>query len=439
MGLLTKTIFETLTDKVARRVEAAVTTPAPNQLLDCTEASLARYLDGATGDPAVQAALLNLCADVDKQILAPNYRAFVDQAIQISPWKTLIQGMQTYVQSSAGGSYASLGAYASDVGATVHPLFAELARSILSDACWTVSDAIVSASHPQMQTVAFDRVYTGAQGSLSDDTTDAGDTDTADVALFTSDNDILALGSRHRFNTILLDLSTLASADALIDAYYWNGTAWVELALTDGTTGFSVNGGVITFTRPADWEPCCMDMQGSPAVFDTAQEGEYYYLILQRTENTLSPTPVATWIRAIPEAIVDSASKLYGVDQPPLAYVTITDTDTCVITAVQAPQYDRFLCPGTAANALKMQSITVLTSDVTFTFKYTNQAGVAGSKAQTAWTGAVAAGGTKNIVLDTGHTGIQSVVTTTPTITTANTSGVFAIIATGYDRAIAAK
>jgi len=438
MGLLTDTVLENLTDYAASRVAAAVVTPAPNMLLANTNTGLASYLDGATEDALLQAALLSSCSAIDRQALAPNYRAYVQSMIERAEWKALFAAIQRYVVSADGGGYADFPTYIAAVDAELHPLVGEVLRSQMGETAFGASGAISGVMHPLMQAVDFDRVYTGAQGALVDDTTDAASVAAADVAIFAADDTIVALGSRHRFDTILFDLSTPASVDCVLLAYYWNGTAWAALSITDTTTGISANEGMISFTAPSDWEPHAEDMQGTPAAFDTAQEGQLYYVILQRTEDTVVTPPVATWFQCVPEAI-EWQSGLYGVDQPPLAIVQITDTDTCTVTVVQQPDITRFECPKIANNALKLVAINDFAADITFTLGYTDQDGNAATHAQAAWSAAIAAGDTANIALAGGDTGLQTIAAATCTISTNNTAGIFLVTLADYPRSVAAK
>jgi hypothetical protein len=431
--------YEVLTDRLAARAQAAVETPATNMLLGNTEEGLAQYIDENSTDPDLQAALLPSAKDVDRQVLAPNYRAYLQAALGNGTWAAFFAALSQYVTSEAGGSYASLAAWLSSSGAKTHPVAAEILRLALGENSLLLDGALVGAMHPEMEPVSFDKVYTGAMGSLADDTTDAGDADTADVALFAADDDVVVLQSRHRFNRILAQLSTLASADVALDAYYWNGADWTALVLTDLTTGLSVNGGMISWTLPTDWVPCNHDMDDPMATLDTANEGALYTVILQRTEETVETPPVATWLKTIPEEILTSGSSLFGVAQPPLALVRVTGTNTCEVTALSDAAYDRFECPGTANSVLKLLAITAFSDNITFTLGYTDQAGNAATKAQSAWTAAIAAGDTKTLALDTGDTGIRSVAPATCAITTAATSGIFLVVADGYARAINAK
>ncbi len=437
MGLFTDTAAEALTDYLASRIQAAITSPAPDMLLANTNTGLASYLDGVSEDPALQAALLGACSTIDRQVLAPNYRAYVQSMVARADWKALFTAINTYVTSDDGGAYASFAAWVTDVDAELHPFVGEVIRSQLNESAFGASGSISGVMHPLMQAVDFDRVYTGTQGALTDDTTDAASVAAADVALFAADDDIIALGSRHRFSRILFDLSTVASADVELVAYYWNGAAWATLSVTDTTTGFSVNEGQISFTAPSDWEPHAEDMQGTPAAFDSAQEGELYYVILQRTANAMVTPPIATWFQCIPEAI-EWASGLYGVDQPPLALVQITDTNTATFTAIQQPDITRFEPALLANNALKLVAINDFAADITLTLGYTDQDGNAATQAQGAWSAAIAAGDEENLALGA-DTGLQTIVPATCSIVTANVAGCFLIVLNDYPRSVAVK
>jgi len=434
---LSKTMFEVLTDRLIGVAQAAVETPATNMLLGNTEEGLARYIDENSTDPDLQAALLPYARDVDRQVLAPNYREYLQPALGNAKWKTFFAALSAYVTSEAGGSHASLVAWMSSASAKLHPLASELYRLQMGENSLLLSSAIVGAMHPEMEPISFDKVYTGTMGSLVDDSIDAGDSGTADVDLFAADDDVIVLQSRHRFSYVLTELSTLSSADCAIHAYYWDGVAWTELTLTDHTTGLSVNGGIISWTMPSGWVPSNHDMQTLPETLDTANECDLYTVIIQRTEGTVVTPPIATWIKTIPEEVTIS-SKLFGVAQPPLAMVRITGVNACEVTPLTNAQYDRFECPGTTNNVLNLLAVTAFTENITFTLAYTDQDGNAASKAQTAWSAAIAAGDTKNIALDTGDTAIRAVLST-GTVVTAATSGVFLVVADGYARAINAK
>lgn len=438
MGLMTGTVFEALTDSIYRRM-ALVVDQVPNMLQDCTNVGIAEYVDDATGDAALQAAVLTNASAVDRVALMANRRATISNLLSgSSAWRDLLDDICTYVKSANGGSYASVRAYCVDQSAAMHPLAGELARSVLgSEGVFSSSGVTVGIMPPKMQAVDFDRVFTGTQGSLTDDTTDAGSATEADVALFAADDDVLVLGSRSKFSYVLFDLDTLASSDCALLAYYWNGSAWAAFTITDSSTGFSVNDGLISFTAPADWEPCHQDMQGTPANFSDTDLEDLYYIVLQRTEDTVATPPAASMLQVVPEAVtLANGSDLYGVDQPPLAIVQITATNTCVVTVIQQPD-SRFEWPGVGNSELILRAITDFGENITFTLGYTDQGGTAATKAQSAWT-TPETGSTKVLALDSGDTGIRTITAATCAVTTAATEGVFVIELADYSRAIRA-
>lgn len=439
MGLLSAGMLEAVTDKLAARAQAAVVTPATSMLTDNAENGLAQYIDANSEDPDLQAALLSAAAGCDRVALNGNLGRYLATALGQTTWGSLFTAANAYVRSAAGGGYETFGAYLAASGAELHPLASEIARIALGAGALVNGSAVVGAMHPLMNVASFDRVYTGAQGSLVDDTTDAASVATADVPIFAADDDVVALCSRSRFDTIMLELSTLASVDVGLHGYYWNGAAWAELTLTDSTTGMTENGGLITFDAPADWCPSNHDMQETAALLDGDAEEELYTVILQRTEDTVVTPPVATWIKLVPEAITNSEGYLFGVDQPPLAIVQITDTNECTVTPVQNAQFGRFVPPGTANSGLKLLAMTAIDANVTFTLGYVDQEGNAATKAQTAWTTPIAAGAEKVLALDSGDTGLRSVDADTCAITTTATSGVFAVVYSAYERTIGSK
>src|SRR5574343_1191489 len=103
--------LQALTDRLAARVEPAVPTAALNMLATNANSGLARYLDDTSGDPMAQAALLSLCAAVDRQVLQANLWTYVDEQLGSAKWRALCAGFSDYVKSTDGGAYASLAAY----------------------------------------------------------------------------------------------------------------------------------------------------------------------------------------------------------------------------------------------------------------------------------------------------------------------------------------
>ena len=434
MGAMSSAMFEVLTDGLYGRMAPAVISSATDMLDGNAECGLVPYIDDNSSDPLLQAALLDEAVDIDRQMLTANYQEYVNWALGNARWKAAMTSIIDYVKSADGGSNASLRAYLSDADASLHPLVAELARIVVSEGVFTASNVALGPIHPLMKTVAFDRVFTGALGSLVDDTTDAASTDTADVPLFAADDDVAVFADKNKFGYLCGDLSTVASSDCALEFYYWNGNTWHSLTVTDHSTGLSVNDLLWVFDPPADWTPCHKDNQGTPEVFHADAEEDLYCIMVQRTEDTVASPPVATWLQTVPEAVL-TGSKLYGVDQPPLAIVQVTATNTATVTVIQQPEPTRFEKPGTANDALRLRALTKFGNNITFTLGYKNQAGEAATKAQTAWT-APAAGGTKTLALDSGDTAIQEITAATCAITTADTRGVFAVEVGAYSRSI---
>jgi len=426
-----------MTDRIYQRLYSAFLAHIGDMLAANTEEGLAQYLDEATGDTTLQAALLGAAGGIDDMGLQAGQQTVARVLTNWTAVNAFISAVSNYVRSTDGGSYASLAAYLSGNSVLLHPMVAEVVRVALGEGALALSGATVAAMPPLQQCVPFNRVYTGALGALVDDTTDAASATAADVALFAVNGDKLILQSRSKFNRVLVGLSTLASSNPTLTAKYWNGSAWATLSLTDPTVGLTVQGGMISWTMPADWEPSNDDDAGSPARLNTAEEGEYYTVIITRTNGTLVTPPVATWLLTVPEAVVNGSGALYGLPQPPLAIVRITDTNTCVVTAIQNPS-TRFLLPSATGNALTLRALTAIAADLTFTLGYKDQAGAASTQAQSAWSGAKAAGATQNVSLGA-DTGLSEITAATCAITTAATSGAFAIEVSAFARAIGAK
>lgn len=112
-------------------------------------------------------------------------------------------------------------------------------------------------------------------------------------AVFLSDNDSMYIGSKVKFDTIVIDLQQFASGTIIPTISYSSDAAGAYTALTvssdnlsDGTTGFTKSG-VIIFTPPSGWTATAKD-DGANNFNDTTT---YYYIKIQRTANTLTTTP----------------------------------------------------------------------------------------------------------------------------------------------------
>lgn len=419
MGAPSATQFHNWTDRVAALLKLNLD-GYKSELVSASAQSLARQVDGS-GDPLLEAALMGLANAVDRHSLPERYYAALPSLCGRPAFREFATGLNAFLSTADGGSYTNLRAALADKSAVVHPLFAELVRAALSESFFNDSDGdITTVFAPNYQTRAPDRVYVGADGSLSEETVDAEDAGTADVTLFASDNDAVYIGSRYKFSQVVIGLSTLAGADPELTFEYWNGNAWSELEVTDNSEGLTRND-TIRWTVPSDWSRSNQD-KGSNNLADLSG---LYFLRLARTADTLETPPVGTSIRIVPQPVLTApnGSRHLGVDQPPLAIVRITGTNTCVVESIAGVDYSRFAEPGVSARAL-----TPIAQDLTFTLSYVDQAGNNDSKAQTAWT-APAALGTKSFTLNTGDTGVRSVRESGNSIVTTATEGVFEIYA----------
>lgn len=112
-------------------------------------------------------------------------------------------------------------------------------------------------------------------------------------AVFLSDNHSMYIGSKVKFDTIVIDLQQFGSSTITPIISYSSdavgGYTALSLAsndLVDGTVGFTKSG-VIEFTPPSDWTLTAKD-DGANAFADTTT---YYYIKIQRTADTLTTTP----------------------------------------------------------------------------------------------------------------------------------------------------
>lgn len=388
------------------------------QLNAATNTSLGVMVDGF-GDLSLEAALMARSNAVDDASLPENYYAALATIKSRACYVNWVNALCDYLGSSAGGSYASFRAYLTAAGATVHPLFAELVRSIKGEDQFTLSSDITTVFAPNYAVRAADRVYTGADGSLTDDTTDAGSVATADVALFASNNHYLYVGSRYKFQQLIAGLSTKASATITPTFAYWNGNAWATLTVTDNTTGFTKNQN-LKWDIPVDWVRSYKDTAGNTL----ADLTPLYYIRIKRTNSSGITPPVATGIRLVPKAVYtsDGGSLHLGVDQPPLAIVRVTAQNTCSVEALSSVDYTRFMEPG-----IRLRALSLFGADATFTIAYTDQGGTTGNtQAQSAWT-APAAYGTQTATLAGGDTGVRTIETTGWAVTTTETDAIVAV------------
>ena len=418
MAAPSATIFQNITDRIAALMNLELA-GYNSQLSAATVNSMGVLLD-ASGDVSLEAALMSYCNAVDNQSLPENYYAALPTIRGRTAYKAFASALRSYVLSTDGGAYSSFDAYLTAVSATVHPLYAELHRGDGLESDFTTASDVANVFAPNYAVRAADRVYTGADGALVDDTTDASDVGTADVPLFAANNDYLYVGSRYKFSQLIAGLSTKASATITPTFAYWNGSSWATLTVTDNSTGFTKNDN-LKWTIPSDWTRSYKDTAGN----SLADLTPLYYLRIKRTNATGITAPTATGLRIVPKAVFTASggSLHLGVDQPPLAILRVTAANTISVESIVNVDYTRFKEPGIRARAL-----TPFSNNVTLTIAYTNQAGTAArSQAQSAFT-APAAYDTQTQTLQSPDTGVRSIDTTGWAIATnGDTEGVFSV------------
>lgn len=412
MGVPSQAQIHNLTDMMAAMIQKDLDGFA-SEVGAKTNSTLGDYVDGF-GDLELEAALLAEALSMDSASLPANYGTALGQILDRTAGRALASKISATVVSEG---YATLRAYLADKSAVVSPLFAELARTSLGESCFDNSGDITEVFSPAYVARVPDRVYTGADGALTDDTTDATSTATADVALFTSDDHCLYVGSRLKFTTLVVGLSTLSSANIAGTFQYWNGNAWTTLTKTDNSVGLTKNLS-ITWTAPSDWERSYKD--GGGTAF--ADASRFYYIRIQRTENTVVTPPVATMIHIVPEAILNASAAHLGVTQGPLGILSLTGVDTIAAAQALTVAYARFKEP-----AIRLKALTPVAANATITISYTNQAGANVTQAQSAWNTPIAVGDTKALTLNGADTGVRSIRTTAWAVTSTATEGVIAV------------
>ncbi len=104
------------------------------------------------------------------------------------------------------------------------------------------------------------------QNTFSDETADANSAATGDVALLSSPaaiNDAFYVGMSHKFDDLEFDISTGATGGWRIFWEYFDGSSWLALTVTDGTSNFTNTSTTnVTFTPPNDWRTTTVNSQG---------------------------------------------------------------------------------------------------------------------------------------------------------------------------------
>lgn len=420
MGVPTQTQIQNWSDRLAALVQLDLN-GFSNELVGATNQSLWNQVDAST-DPGVVSALSAVSDAIDRMSLPENYPNALPALLGRGPYKDWMNAANALVAGGAAPPFGSFQAYLNNKGATVHPLFAELWRANFG------ANSLDSAATPGTVTEVFppnytvrtcDRVYSGADGALSDITAVAASAATADFSPYTANNQALYFGSTRKFSQIIVALSTPANVTIAPVFQYWNGSSWATLTVTDNSAGFTLND-TVSFTPPSDWQRYYKDGGG------TAFPGEdtpLYYIRIARSAGALATPPVGTCATIVPARVLLGSTQDYGVDQPPLILLRITGgtTITPVLpNGLTGMDFTRFK-PG----AVRFRALTPFSTTPVILISYLNQAGNAQTQSQAGWA-SPAALATVAVVLNGADTGMRSAAVTGWTVS-AGSQGVIAV------------
>ena len=136
----------------------------------------------------------------------------------------------------------------------------------------------------------FDKYWSYVSSVYTDDTTDAGNTTTADTQMLTGVGDIAYFGKTAKFDAVSWDVSTSGDSGGRIAWEYWNGSSWMQLIDFHGVSNSMFTGdGYISFIPPSDWTTTQIN-----------GEGTAYYYIRARVTTAYSTSPVGVQMAAIP-------------------------------------------------------------------------------------------------------------------------------------------
>lgn len=423
---LTAAQIQAQTDKLGAYLLAQVT-GAQNTLVGATNLALRDLLAAAGIDPSAVDTLGASARAVDQMFLPGNIPTSI-RPLFGGPVQSLVQKYQNYAQDpTGGGGAAGFGAYLTSTGAKVHPLVAEAFRYALGEG----GIPAASVFPPVHQAVAPTKCYVGtpvaqANTALVDLTTAAGNATTADLAVLQASGDEVLIGSTSPFTALVIALSTKANVTTAFTVKYWNGTAYTPVTgLSDLSVGLTKNQPV-TFTKPADWEPCAVDSLGGAL----GEKTPLYYLSIKSTATAGTP-PVGTCVSLIPSTVLLSTGKLYGLPQPPLLLCRITAANTLANLAGTPIDLTRFAALLGSDNTVRLRALTPIAADLTVTLGYVKGDGTtAATNAQSAWT-APAALATKTVALGGGNADTLSAASAgTAAVVTAATDGCFAVEST---------
>ncbi|MDP2730792.1 MAG: hypothetical protein Q8O55_09965, partial [Dehalococcoidales bacterium] len=153
----------------------------------------------------------------------------------------------------------------------------------------------------------FDKVWTYISSAYTDDTTDAGDTGSNDVAMPAVTGDIIYFGMDEKFDAIAFELYTDGEGGIIAWEYY-NGSAWMPLNVYFDTalSLFAGDGGYISFNPHTDW-----------ATTQINGEGTAYYYVRARVITDFTITPAGVMMVAMPTvnyaSVADTPAGLFAI------------------------------------------------------------------------------------------------------------------------------
>jgi hypothetical protein len=128
-------------------------------------------------------------------------------------------------------------------------------------------DLIGAALAELLRGSAVDAAIADDGGAYTDETTEANEDTGDDMTLLPAvpvDDDAYIIGMSHKFDRVLINVTTAGTGTYAIEWQYWDGTQWTALSdVTDDTTGFTVAGlNDVTWTVPSDWATTTINSQG---------------------------------------------------------------------------------------------------------------------------------------------------------------------------------
>ncbi len=133
------------------------------------------------------------------------------------------------------------------------------------------------------------------------------------ISVFTDVNDYVLIGNQSPFTGIQVDLTTVATSNCQLQFEYLDGNGfWDVFTVTDGTTGFTVDGNITwTFDAVLNWAP-----------FQINAIENQFWIRIKRLATTVATTPIVGQVKT------NTASRLYLERQSFDEYMDSIETAT---------------------------------------------------------------------------------------------------------------